>query len=99
MGCKKSILIAVGGFMVAISVALSLPSIANAADSQYKIGMKRSNPSDPISRDGILSAVNDKYKGRILSVQEKPSPSTPDCHIVRMLSLTGEYMTIRVACD
>jgi hypothetical protein len=99
MGYKKPILIAMGGLIVASLIALSLPTVANANNSVYKIALKRPNPATPISRDGILSAVNDKYDGRIMSVEEKPTPSTPDCHIVRMLSLTGEYMTIRVACD
>ncbi len=75
-----------------------LLSVADAADTTYKIPLKRLNPSEPISRDGILSAVKSKYTGRILSVQEKPSTSAPDCHIVRMLSLNGEYMIIKVAC-
>lgn len=88
-----------GSFLVFMLATALLPFNVSSADSQYKVAMKRSNPNDPISRDGILSAVNDKYKGRILSVQEKPSPSSPDCHIIRMLSLTGEYMTIYVACD
>ncbi|MBU0655514.1 MAG: hypothetical protein KJ914_10345 [Gammaproteobacteria bacterium] len=98
MDFKKSISAAMCGAIIAGISLLSVSSAASAADTKYKISMKRANPAEPISRDGILSAVKSKYKGRILSVQEKPSPSTPDCHIVRMLSLDGEYMTIQVAC-
>ena len=99
MECKKSIFITIGSLVLGSAIAWSISSsIAVAADTQYKISMTRSNPNEAISRDGILSAVKEKYTGRILSIQESPSPSTPDCHIVRMLSLTGEYMTIRVAC-
>lgn len=76
---------------------LLLP-VASATDTTYKISIKRANPAEPISRDGILSAVKAKFKGRILSVQEKQTTSAPDCHIVRMLSLSGEYMVIQVAC-
>lgn len=98
MDIKRSILTALCSFLMIGTSLLAVPSIANASDTKYKISMKRANPSEPISRDGILSAVKAKYKGRILSVQEKPSSSAPDCHIVRMLSLDGEYMTIKVAC-
>jgi hypothetical protein len=87
------------GLIIVVGIVLSfLLSIGLCAGSDYKISLKRIKPSEPISRDGILSAVNDKYDGRIMSVQEKPSPNAPDCHIVRMLGLTGEYMTIYVAC-
>lgn len=79
-------------------IILSLTASVLAADSIYKISLKRQTPNNPISRDKILSAVNDKYHGRILSIQEKQTPSAPDCHIVRMLGLDGEYMTLHVAC-
>jgi hypothetical protein len=84
-----------------ITVLLTLPLTTSvfAADSTYRISLKRQSPSEPISLDGIVSAVNDKYHGRILSVQEKQTPSAPDCRIVRMLGTDGEYMSIRVACD
>ena len=80
-------------------IILSLTASVLAADSIYKISLKRQNPNNPISRDGILSAVNDKYHGRILSVQQKQTPSAPDCHIIRMLGLDGERMVIHVACE
>lgn len=98
MDFKRSIFAVLCGAIITGTSLFSLPSVAGAADAKYKISMKRANPAEPISRDGILSAVKSKYKGRILSVQEKPSASAPDCHIVRMLSIDGEYMTIQVAC-
>lgn len=98
MESKSSILVVLCGACIVGITAFSMPTIASADDAKYNISMKRANPNEPISRDGILSAVKSKYQGRILSVQEKPSSSAPDCHIVRMLSLTGEYMTIQVAC-
>lgn len=99
MDFKRSIPAALCGALITGICFSSLPSVASAADTKYKISMKRANPAEPISRDGILSAVKSRYKGRILSVQEKPSASAPDCHIVRMLSIDGEYMTIQVACS
>ena len=98
MGCQKSIIV-VGGFIIAIASLLSVSPAIHAADTQYKIAMKRSNPDKPLTRDEVLSAVETRYKGRIMSLQAKPSSGAPDCHIVRMMSLTGEYMTINVACD
>lgn len=79
-------------------ISATLPGVALAGDSE-KISLKRTNPSEPIGRDAVLSKVKSEYKGRVLSVQEKPLPGYPDCHIVRMLSLEGEYLTIKVACS
>lgn len=98
MDFKRSILAAVCSVMVAGAGNIMLPGLANAADSEKKISLQRTNPSEPIGRDAVLSKVKASYKGRVLSVQEKPSPAYPDCHIVRMLSLEGEYLTIKVAC-
>ncbi|WML90161.1 hypothetical protein [Thiothrix lacustris] len=99
MDFKKSMLAALCSAMVVGVTITLLPNIANAADSERKISLKRSNPSEPIGRDAVLSKVKSAYKGRVLSVQEKPLPGYPDCHVVRMLSLEGEYLTIKVACS
>ena len=99
MDFKKSMLAAVGSVVVIASAIMTPTSGAHAADSERKISLKRVNPNEPIGRDAILSQVKSQYKGRILSVQEKPLPGYPDCHIVRMLSLEGEYLTIKVACS
>lgn len=98
MDFKRSMLAAVCSVMVAGVGSLMLSGLAEAADSEKKISLQRTNPSEPIGRDAVLSRVKAEYKGRVLSVQEKPSPAYPDCHIVRMLSLEGEYLTIKVAC-
>lgn len=98
MGCQKPIFV-VGGLIIAVASLLSVSPAIHAADTPYKIAMKRSDPDKPLTRDEVLSAVETRYKGRIMSLQAKPSSSAPDCHIVRMMSLTGEYMTIGVACD
>jgi hypothetical protein len=97
MGCKKSIIV-VGGFIIAVASLLAVSPAIHASDA-YKIAMKRSHPDKPLTRDEILSAVEKRYKGRIMSLQAKPSSGAQDCHVVRMMSLTGEYMTIHVACD
>lgn len=98
MGFKKSIVVAIGTIMMTGSVGLMLPSPAYAG-SEKKISLKRSNPNEPIGRDAVLSHVKAKFSGRVLSVQEKPTAKYPDCHIVRMLSVDGEYLTIKVACN
>lgn len=98
MACKKSIIL-IGGFIIAAATFLSTSPALHAAETPYKVTMKRSSPDKPLTRDEILSAVETRYKGRIMSLQAKPSSAMPDCHIVRMMSLTGEYMTINVACD
>lgn len=99
MDFKRSMLAALCSVMVAGVGNTMLPSVAYAADSEKKISLKRTNPSEPIGRDAVLSRVKTEYKGRVLSVQEKPLPGYPDCHVVRMLSLEGEYLTIKVACS
>lgn len=99
MDFKRSMFAALCSVMVVGATNTILPSIAVAADSEKKISLKRTNPNEPIGRDAVLSKVKATYKGRILSVQEKPLPDYPDCHIVRMLSLEGEYLTIKVACS
>ena len=86
--------------LVVTSILLNMVTMpVNTAEVMHKISMTRANPTQPISRDAILSMVKSKYSGRILSVQEKPKPEFPDCHIVKMLSLDGEYLTIDVACS
>lgn len=99
MDFKKSMLAALCSVMVAGAISTVLPGIANAAESEKKISLQRSSPNEPIGRDAVLSKVKAAYKGRVLSVQEKPLPGYPDCHVVRMLSLEGEYLTIKVACS
>ncbi|QLQ31223.1 MAG: hypothetical protein HZT40_05950 [Candidatus Thiothrix singaporensis] len=99
MDFKRSIFAALCSIMIAGIGNIILPSTAKAEDSERKISLQRSNPSEPIGRDAVLSKVKSEYKGRVLSVQEKPLPGYPDCHVVRMLSLNGEYLTIKVACS
>ncbi len=99
MDFKQSIFAALCSVMVVGATSALLPNIAVAADSEKKISLKRTNPDEPIGRDAVLSKVKATYKGRVLSVQEKPSPDYLDCHIVRMLALDGEYLTIKVACS
>ncbi|MEB4592793.1 hypothetical protein VSS37_17560 [Candidatus Thiothrix sp. Deng01] len=99
MDFKRSIFAALCGIMIAGIGNIILPGTAKAEDSERKISLQRSNPSEPIGRDAVLSKVKSEYKGRVLSVQEKPLPGYPDCHVVRMLSLNGEYLTIKVACS
>ena len=88
----KSVLVVTSIFLNTVAMPV------NTAEVMHKISMTRANPTQPISRDAILSIVKSTYKGRILSVQEKPTPDFPDCHIVKMLSLEGEYLSINVAC-
>jgi hypothetical protein len=101
MDCKKSIIV-VGGFMIAVASLLAA-SPAIHASAVYKIAMKRSHPDKPLTRDEILSAVEKRYKGRIMSLQAKPSGAAQDCHVARMMGAedphVGEHMTIHVACD
>ncbi len=99
MDFKKSMLAAASSFAVVVHMTMALVSVAQAADSERKISLQRANPNEPIGRDAVLSKVKSQFKGRILSVQEKPLPGYPDCHIVRMLSLEQEYLTIKVACS
>lgn len=100
MDSKRSMLaVFYGVMMVAGAATTMLPGIANAADSEKKISLQRSSPTVPIGRDAVLSKVRATYKGRVLSIQEKPLADFPDCHVVRMLSLEGEYLTIKVACS
>ena len=98
MDFNKSMLAAVCSVFVIGMTSILLPPVAHAADCGRKISLEMVNPNEPIGRDAVLSKVKSQFQGRILSVQEKPSPEHPDCHIVRMLSLEGEYLTIKVAC-
>ena len=99
MDFNKSMFAAMCSIFVVGMISVTLPSVAHAEDSERKISLQRANPNEPIGRDAVLSKVKSQFQGRILSVQEKPLPYYPDCHIVRMLSLEGEYLTIKVACD
>lgn len=97
MDCIKSISLVVGGIL--LTVTLLIPSTAFAIE---RISMSRINPNQPITRDGILSKVETEYKGRldtILSLDPRPSPSAPDCHVVKILTKTAEWVEIHVACN
>ena len=78
---------------------LLVSTVSHSSETAYKISLKRANPDKPLTRGEILSAVETRYKGRIMTIQAKPSNDAEDCHIVRMISLSGEYMTIEVACN
>lgn len=101
MGCKTSLRAALGSFILAgLTGMVLVSSVTQAGETEQKISMQRVKPDEPIGRDAVLAQVKARYKGgRILSIQEKPLPGFPDCHIVRMLSQEGEYLTIKVACS
>lgn len=101
MDIKKSMFAALcGAFIMGLTGSVIIPSVANAAGTgTYKIALKRTNPASAIARDAILAKVRSEHNGRILSVQEKPSATSPDCNIVRMLTTAGELITVEVACD
>lgn len=99
MGWKKSIAGITGSLIITIASASMFASVAVAADNIRKIALHRVHPDVPLTRDEILSRVKQKYKGRILSVQEKDLPGYPDCHVIRMLSIEGEYLAVHVACS
>lgn len=98
MGCQKSIFAVAYSIMIVAMGNLTLSLPAQAADGEERISMERSSPDKPIGRDGVLAKVKAEYKGRVLSIQEKPAPNFEDCHVVRMLTLEGEHLTIKVAC-
>lgn len=98
MDCRRSIILAACSITLWLG-AVGMPA-AHAEDGTKRISLERSSPDQPIGRDAIIAKVKSQYQGRVLSIQEKPQlPSHPDCHIVRMLSEQGEYLTIKVACN
>lgn len=102
MDLHKSMLAVLCSIIVIGTTSIVSSSVTYAEEvksSERKVSMERANPNEPIGRDAVLSKVKSQYPGRILSVQEKPTPNAPDCHVVRMLSADGEYLNIWVACE
>ena len=84
--------------MALISIYL-LPWFFFAGDAVEHIPIPRKKADTPISRDEILETIKSHCKGRILSLEEKPTVDFPDCHVIRVLTIQGEYLTLHLACD
>lgn len=46
----------------------------------------------------VKSAVKKKHKGRVIYIERKPTSGHPNCHTVKMITVTGEFRYIRYAC-
>ncbi len=46
----------------------------------------------------VKTAVKKLHKGRIIYTKRTAKPGFPNCHIVKMITTTGEFKYIRYAC-
>ncbi len=46
----------------------------------------------------VKTAVKKKHKGRIIYAKRKATKKYPNCHIIKMITTTGEFRYIRYAC-
>ncbi len=46
----------------------------------------------------VKAAVKKLYKGRIIYTKRTATPGFPNCHVIKMITNTGEFKYIRYAC-
>ncbi len=62
------------------------------------IPLKRSVPTQPITRLEVIAMVKSILNGRVLSVKKQSSYTNPDCHHVKFLEDQGEFQMIKLGC-
>lgn len=69
---------------------------AGVADART---VNMNGPDNPhMSTLQVKAAVKKKHKGRVIYIERKPTSGHPNCHIVKMITTTGEFRYIRYAC-
>lgn len=69
-------------------------STANAAS----VDIPNNNPGH-LSTLQVKTAVKKIYKGRIIYSKRTAKPGYPNCHVIKMITTTGEFKYIRYACS
>ena len=86
---------------VALSVFCTIPTIQSvwAIDMNADIiDLKRRPSGAALTKGDVVNEVKKTYKGRILSISRNDKGGD-DCHVVKLLSNSGEFTTIHVTCD
>lgn len=47
----------------------------------------------------VKTAVKKLHKGRIIYTKRTAKPGYPNCHVIKMITTTGEFKYIRYACS
>ena len=71
-----------------------ISSVATAKVTNIPI--KRSIATQPITALEVIAVVKSFFTGRILSINEKRTYESPDCHQVKLLEEKGEFQVIKV---
>ncbi len=91
-----------------LSTMIILPLTISSASALTKRSIikitldQQTSSSEPASKLEIIAAVKAKYTGkidRIISVRKKSQSYGKNCHSVKILDNTGEFIEIRVACN
>lgn len=47
----------------------------------------------------VKSIVKKQHRGRIIYAKRRATPKHPNCHVIKMITTTGEFLYIRYACS
>ena len=78
-------------------LSILIPSIASAKVTNLPI--KRTIATQPITALEVIAVVKSFFTGRILSINEKRTYESPDCHQVKLLEEKGEFQVIKIGCS
>lgn len=84
----------------AVKIALlsaSLFSFGLSTAQAGTVNIPNNNPNH-LSTLQVKDAVKKLYKGRIIYSKRTPKPGFPNCHVIKMITTTGEFKYIRYAC-
>ena len=82
----------------AINAALLSGTLLVATSAQAGSVNIPNNTPGHLSTLQVKAAVKKLYKGRIIYTKRTAKPGFPNCHVVKMITNTGEFKYIRYAC-
>lgn len=81
-----------------INAALLSSTFLVATSAQASSVAVPNNTPGHLSTLQVKAAVKKLYKGRIIYIKRTAKPNFPNCHVVKMITTSGEFKYIRYAC-
>ena len=82
----------------AISVTLATTVFCINTAQAATVDIANNNPGH-LSTLQVKDAVKKIYKGRIIYSKRTSKRGYPNCHVIKMITTTGEFKYIRYACS
>lgn len=82
-----------------VKVIVLTASLLAATSTQAATIHISNNDSGHLSTLQVKTAVKKLHKGRIIYTKRTVKPGFPNCHVIKMITTTGEFKYIRYACS